>query len=265
MDPCLEGQLWPDVHQALAGEVRRQLAPQLRPRYIARLSTRYVADLGEFDQVRILHPDVDVTVAKPARESTAVYRADLDYAPPFSVPQLIVTQSAPPRIKLTTVEIRDAQGDRLVTSIEILSPINKRSDGILEYQQKRWLVFDSAAHLLEIDLLRRGFRPVSLDQVDEEDRLLVERASYFVFLTRSGRGRKVEAWPLELREPLPVVPVPLLDPDADVALDLGLALQTIYDEAAYDLSIDYGQPADPPLAAEDGEWADALLRERGLR
>ena len=38
MDPYLEGNLWPDVHQALASEIRRQLANQLRPRYAVRLS-----------------------------------------------------------------------------------------------------------------------------------------------------------------------------------------------------------------------------------
>jgi hypothetical protein len=62
-----------------------------------------------------------------------------------------------------------------------------------------------------------------------------------------------------------VLPVPLLAPDPDAGLDLGAATQAIYDEAAYDLSIDYRQPPDPPLAGDDAAWADALLREQGLR
>jgi hypothetical protein len=264
MDPYLEGNLWPDVHQALAGEIRRRLAAQLRPRYVARLTTRFVAELGEIGPVRILYPYVDVTVARTVHEQVAVYPA-VDYAPPLAAPPLILSQTSPPRVKLVTVEIRDSQGGSLVTSIEILSPINKQPDGFVEYQQKRWLVFDSPAHLLEIDLLRRGYRSVSLDSVEEEDWPLVERASCFAFLTRSGGGRRVEVWPLELCDPLPVLPVPLLEPDPDVALDLGAALHAIYDEAAYDLSIDYRQPPDPPLAGGEAEWADGLLRAAELR
>ena len=51
------------------------------------------------------------------------------------------------------------------------------------------------------------------------------------------------------------MPVPLRAPDADVTLDLGLALQTIYDRAAYDLSIDYNEPPPPPaLTTEELNW-----------
>jgi hypothetical protein len=53
--------------------------------------------------------------------------------------------------------------------------------------------------------------------------------------------------------------VPLRLPDPDVPLDLQAALQTAYDEARYDLSIDYSQPPTPPLNEADAEWAKALL------
>jgi len=61
-----------------------------------------------------------------------------------------------------------------------------------------------------------------------------------------------------VRDPLPVVPVPLLPGDKDVPLDLGQALRTIYDEARYDLSIDYDRPPVPSLAQEDAEWAQTV-------
>jgi len=48
-----------------------------------------------------------------------------------------------------------------------------------------------------------------------------------------------------------VVPVPLLPGDDDVPLDLGHTLRTIYDEARYDLSIDYGEMPIPPLPGND--------------
>jgi hypothetical protein len=262
MDPYLEGLSWPNVHHRLADWIARQLGPQLRPRYIARLETRYVAESVSMGPFRILYPDVDVTVARQVQEPTTTYEADV--APPIIAPPLIFTLPPPPLIKLASVEIRDAQKNRLVTSIEVLSPVNK-GEGFAEYQAKRQAVIQSPAHLLEIDLLRQGYRPVPFDHVEKKDRPLVEQAAYFVFLTRRSLRNKVAVWPIPLREPLPVVPVPLDAPDPDAALDLGAALRTIYDEAAYDLSIDYRQPPEPPLTGDDAAWADALLREQGQR
>ena len=45
MDPYREGHLWPDVHSALASEIRRRLVPVLRPRYVARLEVTVVEEL----------------------------------------------------------------------------------------------------------------------------------------------------------------------------------------------------------------------------
>lgn len=64
---------------------------------------------------------------------------------------------------------------------------------------------------------------------------------YVITLTRAQTG-KIEVWPIGLQDALPTVPVPLRSPDPDVPLELGAALATIYDEAAYDLSIDYSAP-----------------------
>lgn len=263
MDPYLEGHLWPDVHHALADEIRRRLAAQLRPRYVARLETRYVAETSGVGPTRILYPDVDVTIARTTQEVRARYEAS-PLTSSIVPPPLVFTLPTLPYIKLVSVEIRDARTNRLITSIEILSPVNK-SEGFAEYQAKRQAVIHSSAHLLEIDLLRMGYRPVPFDHVPDEERPLVDQAAYFIFLTRRSPRNKVGAWPICLRDPLPVVPVPLDGPDPDAPLDLGAALRAIYDEAAYELSIDYRQPPEPPLSGDDATWADALLREQGLR
>jgi Protein of unknown function (DUF4058) len=53
---------------------------------------------------------------------------------------------------------------------------------------------------------------------------------------------------------------PLKSPDADVALDLPTALQPVYDEAAYDLSIDYTKSPPPPALSEgDRAWMARVL------
>ena len=59
-DPYLEGHLWPDVHRALAGEIRRRLVPLLRPRYVARLEVYVVEDETPEIEIGILYPDVEV-------------------------------------------------------------------------------------------------------------------------------------------------------------------------------------------------------------
>jgi hypothetical protein len=80
-----------------------------------------------------------------------------------------------------------------------------------------------------------------------------------VTLTRAQTG-KIEVWPVRLQDTLPTVPVPLRAPDPDVPLELSAALATIYDEAAYDLSIDYSAPPPPPpLPDEDVAWMRTLL------
>jgi hypothetical protein len=63
-----------------------------------------------------------------------------------------------------------------------------------------------------------------------------------------------------LQDNLPAVPVPLRSPDPDVPLELDAALATIYDEAAYDLSIDYSPTPPPPeLSAQEAAWMSSIL------
>ena len=52
----------------------------------------------------------------------------------------------------------------------------------------------------------------------------VPEAPYYVTLSRANHRPFVEVWPLQLQDPLPILPVPLLEPDADAPLDLGAAI-----------------------------------------
>jgi hypothetical protein len=156
-----------------------------------------------------------------------------------------------------SVEIRDRLERRLITSIEVLSPTNKRGEGRDEYLAKRNRILQSPSHLIEVDLLRSGRRiPMRRE---------LPSAPYYAYVGRFEIRPETEVWPISLDQPLPTIPVPLLPGDADVFLDLQLALTNVYDLSEYDLEIDYTQPPDGPLSAEQATWVDEHLRAAGLR
>jgi Protein of unknown function (DUF4058) len=241
MDPYLEGYLWPDVHSALAHKIRQQLAPQIQPKYVARIEIAVIEDQSPEAEIGIMYPDVEVIKVKSSRASSP--EADASITAPLTIPL--------PQVRLATVEIRDTAHHILVTSIEILSPVNKREPNLSHYRQKRERLRKADVHLLEIDLLRRGTRAWTHPRIPE--------VPYLVLLTRA-QASAVEVWPIELQDKLPTLPVPLRPPDPEAILDLSAALTTIYDEAFYHLSIDYTQaPPPPPLSATELAWVRTQL------
>lgn len=71
--------------------------------------------------------------------------------------------------------------------------------------------------------------------------------------------------PIALEQSLPPVPVPLLAGDPDATLDLQTAFARAYDVCGLDSAIDYCEPPDIPLPADKTAWAEARLRDAGLR
>jgi hypothetical protein len=244
MDPYLEGYLWADVHNALASKIRQMLVPKLRPRYTARLEIYLVEDNHPEAEVGILYPDVEILLVRNAATPIVTSGGTALATTPATLTLPLIE---PVAIRIPTIAIRDAANNSLVTSIEILSPINKREPGLTQYRQKRQRLYQAEVHLIELDFLRRGTRPF--------DHPRLPTAPYFVTLTRV-RSAAVDLWPIALSQALPIIPIPLKGDDLDVALDLGAALMEIYDEAGYDLSIDYTQSPPPPAltAADEGWW-----------
>ncbi len=254
MDPYLEGYLWSDVHQSLAAQIKRQLAPLISPRYVARLAIYFVGDQVPAHEVGIVYPDVEVVKPRALRESAeSMLVSTLVMTPPtLTLPAPMALE-----VRLTSVHVLDVARNELVTSIEILSPVNKREPGLSAYQQKRAELMRVGVHLLELDLIRRGSRSWALTDLPS--------VPYLVLLTRAKQIH-TEAWALELDSHLPTLPVPLRDPDPAVPLDLALALTTIYDESEYQRTIDYRQaPPEPVLSSPELAWLDTTLRAAGLR
>ena len=243
MDPYLEGSLWMSVHAQLTAEIARQLAPKLRPKYLALATERLVLEEanGVYVAAREMYPDV--SVVDTGRSSRR--KADVATAAPVRLATVV-----PIRVPHVTIEIRETSTRQLVTAIEVLSPTNKRGRGREEYLTKRQRVLLSTAHLIEVDLLRHGQRVPMQHALPE--------APYFVILSRAEERPITDVWPIQLEDRLPVVPVPLLAGDADVALGLQQALTNVYDLLGYDLAIDYSRPPEQPLspsqAASAAQW-----------
>lgn len=248
MDPYLEGELWTTVHSQLAAEIARQLAPKIAPRYVARTEKRFVVTApDDLEEAEIsIYTDVGVRTVKAGHKAKgAAARAVVEA--PLLMPTLM-EEKAPHY----WVEILDAKRRTLVTAIELLSPFNKRGQGRLEYLRKRESLLASPAHLMEIDLLRKGKRlPMRRELPDAE---------YFVFLSRAGQRPMTGVWPVRLQDPLPEVPVPLTNGDPDCLLDLQKALENVYDVLRYDLDIDYRRPPDVPFTKSQAARAAAFLR-----
>lgn len=254
MDPYLEGYLWPDVHHRLATQISDQLSPQLRPRYVARIEIQVVVDESPQTEIGIMYPDVEIVrnqraqpdVAPPAGGGVLVAEATI------ATPATVAVPLPEIEVRVATVEVYDTAQNQLVTSIEILSPVNKHEPGLTKYRTKWRQLRAANVHILEVDLLRRGQRPLQHPRVPD--------SLYRISLSRAGSSR-VDVWALNLPDTLPILPVPLRPPDADVYLDLGLALRAIYERAAYDLSIDYSvEPPPPPLSEEQLLWLHQRVR-----
>jgi len=254
MDPYLEAQgLWPDVHASLMNIFREQLSSTLAPKYVAELETQIVIErMGDEEvwEASVVLPDVAVT--QPEIPSGAQWAAEDVAAAAVSAPPLRLIAPMDTPTRLVTLHIRRREPDRLVAVIELLSPVNKRpGNGRQDYLEKRAAYLRSSIHFIEIDLLRRWPRmPFGGPMPD---------VAYLAAVCDMRKRPACDAWPIRLRDPLPVLPVPLLSPDPPVSLDMGQALRTAYQRARYDLRIDYDAPPPPPLSPEEEAWINGLL------
>lgn len=248
MDPYLEAPgLWPDVHNRLATIFAEQLAPLLAPKYIADLHTQIVIDRAWDAPTASQGALPDMAVTQPTSEMSGPVAAST-----ISPPPLRLRIPVPLPVRLVSVYIRSRERETLVTVIELLSPVNKRPGrGRQEYLNKRAALLESSVHLVEIDLLRQWPR-MPLEG-------LLPACDYLAVVSDASERPICEVWPLGLPQPLPVLPIPLLSPDAPVPLDVNQALRTAYARARYDLRVDYTQPPSPPLSPQQAAWAAALL------
>ena len=268
MDPHLENpNIWPDFHDHLASRLSVELNQRLPRPYYARLEMR--AELGIIAdrrrQQRVV-PDIvvvnrPIALSKTGDASTAVLehcREDVSDSVEIEI------QTEPLRHRF--VEIRDAsRGHELITLIEIMSPSNKRPGPDRDaYEEKREVILQSNASLIEIDLLRGGMRAIESPNLEDlVPDLGGEPSSYFVLVNRGwrrgGRGATYQMFSIGLRDVLPCIPVPLKEGETEPVIDLQYVFNRVYDGGPYARgAVDDTAPPDPPMNPKDAIWASTL-------
>ncbi len=161
MDPYIEASgLWGDFHDKLVGEFERSLAAALPPRYVARIRERtyieWIDPDGDQAQTVPFEPDVSLRYGGEPKSQAAVMAV-------LAAPSQAVLMHALVEVEYRELFLEILELDpqrRLITSIEILSPTNKRPGtvGWQKYENKRHVFLQGHANLVEIDLLRGGRR-----------------------------------------------------------------------------------------------------------
>lgn len=189
-------------------------------------------------------PDVDVTFTASSKAPlTGGSTATLPAPATVTIPELR-------KRKVPYLEVVDGKNQKVVTVIELLSPPNKYAGEDREsYLTKRRELFATRVNLVELDFLRGGPR-LPLKGLPE--------CSYYVMVSRPPARPKADIWPIQLRDPLPTIPIPLKPGEAESTVDLQAVLHRTYDGAKYGRRI-YNYEPEPQLAPPDAEWAKELL------
>ena len=201
------------------------------------------------------HPFMpDVSISAPRGRKKATRKGGTALAEPASDTEPVTMRALiQDEHREAFIEIYEAtEGQRLVTSVEVLSPSNKRpgTEGWDLYQRKRQSHLLGNVSLVEIDLLRGGQRMPMIDPWPE--------CPYTILVARA-QAQLCCVWRAHYRRPLPAIPVPLAKPDLDIPLVVQPMIVEIYKRFRYMRSIDYNKPLAPPFDATETGWLKGQL------
>jgi hypothetical protein len=262
MDPYIEAcGLWGDFHHDLISEIKYALAEVAPERYLVRAGERsYVVLVEEEGKTsRPFVPDVSVTTERNKKRSRKKGGAAVS-EPVLAAEPVLMRAFIEEEHQEAFVEIYEARPRlRLVTSIEVLSPSNKRphTPGWDLYLRKRQSLLLGETSLVEIDLLRGGQRMPMLDPWPD--------SPYTFLVARAKKYDLCQVWPVSFQIPSPSVPIPLAKPDPDILLNLQAMIDSIYQRSRYERSIDYRKPLSPPLLDAETAWLKKQLRSRATK
>jgi hypothetical protein len=255
MDPFLEHpRYFPGLHSSLIFVIYETLQRALPEPYFAVLNERLWVETSE----RFIEPDVDLMRARGRARRNGGPRGNLALQT-RSEPVHIVVAHDERRETYIEIRITGDEGERVVTTIEVLSLSNKRAG---EKRRERYLlkqgeVVSSNTNLVEIDLLRGGTHTTAVPLA-----LLKRKTESFDYHV-CVYDHDMEYWvyPIRLEESLPEIAVPLLPETAAVPLDLQAVFERAYDAGPYKRRLKYEvSRLVPRLPAKQARWATQRLR-----
>ena len=263
MDPYLENPDWfPCLHESLVVAIMGSLQVRLPEFYYAQSRQRVWLEASH----RRVEPDVDVLHSSRELSPWGRGNGGVAVAEEIEVAEPVVIsveaiEHDPFEEPFIEVRRRHGSEDRLVASIEVVSPANKTpgNPGREKYLAKQTEVLAGAVHLIEIDLLRAGDHATAVPR-----KRALEKAGpfdYHVCAYRFDRPNNFFVYPIQLQQRLPGILIPLLPGDSQVPLDLQGVFDRAYDEGPYRRTVYYGKdPIVPALRPEQLEWVKARLQ-----
>ncbi len=270
-DPYLQKR-WESCHHdmiiALRDLMRGRLPEGLRPRVEARV---YLEETDAVGHVRrgSIKPDAFVIehsngCKTPGAAVTPTWQGDAIEDGGTLVAEPIKFTAIPMEMKERYIDIVDVNdGERIITSIEVLSPANKApGPGFDRFREKQTTLRAGGVSLVEIDLIRGGAHAISAPRIfkDAGPDIL-----FRIAILRSWERDQGDLYALTLRHRLPVIDLPLRRTDAPLSLDLQQMHDIAYDRGEFALDLDYRNEPEPALPPNDAAWSDKLLRAKGLR
>ncbi len=231
MDPYIEAsESWEDFHVSFLTYIRDSLRREIGLGYSVRIENRAVLE------------------AWPEEADEPVLLGEFGPGP-------ITIDNVTPRLeKESYVVVRRQSDQKLVTVIELCSPTTKMPIGRVQYSLNRASLLRQDVHLVEIDLLIRGKRLTMKAPLPPGD--------YYAFVSRAERRPTGEVCAWSLRNRLPTIPIPLLEPDPDFRLDLAALFAEAYERGSYHRELKY--TGEPPafLRPADRDWVRDMIKAK---
>ena len=262
MDPYLENPDWfPDLHGSLITMMKGTLQRSLPESYYAQSSQRVWVEYTQ----RHIEPDVLQSARRPRKRARGDGRApaDLEDAAGALVVMVETIEHGPFRESFLEIRRRRGKEVNIVTTIEILSPANKKigNPGREKFLEKQRETLASETHLVEIDLLRSGAHALAVPKD-----LVTAKAGpfeYLVSIHRFNRPTEFLVYPITIRKRLPRIAIPLSPGDPDIFLDLQDVFDRSHEFGPYNREIEYGtDPIVPRLKPDQAKWAAQLPKPR---
>ena len=240
MDPYLEEE-WEDVHARVIVRASELLNESLPEGLVCRAEKRVDLRSGPDEPVRWYKPDDFVAVGGhgpgPAASSATAVLDEVE-----------VFDFEPESYIARWLEVRDRRGREVITTIEVLSPVNK-AGGREAFRRKQRELAEGGVSLVEIDLLRRGHWAMH----PPEDGVPEAFREPYRLCSTAARGSvpRSRFTRVKLREPLPPIPVPLRPGEPPAVLELQPLIEHAYRTGRYG---DHYDLPPPPLPDDDAAW-----------